>query len=61
MNVINKDIPWLAYDHLICKLQLIYMQAIKQSNKSPQLEYLHLYVVAIGLHYLVMALGLDVH
>jgi len=29
MNVVNKDIPWLAHDHPICKLQLMYLQAIK--------------------------------
>ena len=29
INVINKDIPWLAYDHPICKLQLMYLQTIK--------------------------------
>ena len=30
---------WLTHDHPTSKLQLNYLQVIKYSNKSPQLEY----------------------
>ena len=40
----TRDIPWLAHDHPISKLQLISLQAIKYINKSSTIWMLHLYV-----------------
>ena len=40
----TRDIPWLAHDHPISKLQLISLQAIKYINKSFTIWMLHLCV-----------------
>jgi hypothetical protein len=51
MNLINKRYTFVAHDHPIARFNSILYKPSRISNKSPQLDIMHLYVVALGLHF----------
>ena len=53
----TRDISWLAHDHPIASFNSYLCKPSNISINHPQYECFTCMLIALGLHYLVMALG----